>query len=225
MPRRTRLLGAVGHGAHGPARPVGALRQPAARRRPAEEPAVLRRPDRELEPDALVAREQRQEPVRRRRPDDLELARGLEGAERRHEVAVHRLEQPAEPGQALAPVRDQRQEMAVARLGERGRRLVAGGEPLLEEGLHLAHEHRARELVGQDRREADGDGSRGRLVAQLPERLQQGQVGVERRLADPVTAVRPPPMVQHVGQVAVQRQHEVHRGSGHRAAEYASARR
>src|SRR2546425_3478057 len=34
----------------------------------------------------------------------------------------------------------------------------------------------------------------------------QGEVAVERRFAQPVAAVRPPPVIQHVRQMAVQRE-------------------
>ena len=54
-----------------------------------------------------------------------------------------------------------------------------------------------------------GDPTRRSSAAQ---RLEQRQVGVERRLAEPVAAVRPAPVIEHVRQVAVQREDEVHRG-------------
>ena len=209
----------------GAARAVGAFRQPAARRCAAEEPAMLGGADRELEPDALVARQQRQEAVRRGRADDLELPRRFEGAESGHQVAVHRLEQAPQPGEALPPVRHQRQQVRVGRLGERRRRLVTGGEALLEERLHLPDERRTGELVREHGREPDRHGGGRGLVAELSEDLQQRQVGVERRLADPIAAVRPSAVVEDVRQVAVQRQDEVHARSGHGAVVRASARR
>ncbi len=58
-----------------PPRPIGAFRQPDTLRRPAEEAAVLGPTDRELEPDALVAGEQREESMGRGGGDDLEPAR------------------------------------------------------------------------------------------------------------------------------------------------------
>src|SRR5467141_2163355 len=56
------------------ARPIRALRQPASRRRGAEQAAVFLATHRQLQPDALVAGEERQIAVRGRRPDALEAA-------------------------------------------------------------------------------------------------------------------------------------------------------
>ena len=83
MPRRIPQRGARGPGLPWTARAVGAFGQPAALRGRARTAGGARRAHRELEADALVAREQRQEAVRGGRADDLEPARRLEGAERR----------------------------------------------------------------------------------------------------------------------------------------------
>ncbi len=198
-------------------RPVGAFGEPAALGGATEQPAVLGRADRELEPDALVAREQREEAVRGGAADDLQAARRLERAEGGDQIAVDLVEQPAEPEQAGPPILDQGEQVLLTGLGKRRRRLAAGREPLVEERLHLAHEDRARELVGEHGREADRHRPRRVLRLQPQERFQERQVGVGRGLADPIASVGPPPVVQHVGQVAVQREDEVHRLSGHRA--------
>ena len=198
MPRRIAAPGRGGPGRPRTARPVGALRQPAAGGRAAEQAAVLRGADGELQPDALVAREQRQEAVGRGRADDLDPAGRLERAERGDEIAVDGVEQRAEPA-AAAPARTPPAAAgALAGLGERRGRLGAGREPLVEERLHLADERRAGELVGEHRREADRHRGRRLLVAEPAERLEQRQVGVERGLADPVASVRPAPVVEHV---------------------------
>jgi len=57
---------------------IRALRHPTSGRRPSEEPLMLGRADVQLEADALVPREQRQETVRRRRRDDFDDAACLE---------------------------------------------------------------------------------------------------------------------------------------------------
>src|SRR2546430_1162223 len=85
-PRST--SGPVTRHSFSPARPMGALRAPAAHGIAAEQARVLVPPHDELQPDALVAGEQREITVRRRRADDLEPARVLEAAERRHQVVV-----------------------------------------------------------------------------------------------------------------------------------------
>jgi hypothetical protein len=198
---------------------TGALRQPAPLRRPAEQPAMLRSADGELEPDALVAREERQEPVGRGRADDLDPARRLEGAERADQIAVDVVEQLPQPAEPFPPEGHLREQVRLTGLGQRGRRRVTRRQPLLEEGVHLAHEHGARELIGQHRREPDGHRSRGLLGAQGAQGFEQRQVGVDRRLADPVAPVRPAAVVQHVGEMTVEREHEVHWRSVHRAPE------
>ena len=127
------------------------------------------------------------------------------------------VEQLAQPDQSLPPEFHQRQQVTVAGRCQRGGRLVAGLDALVEKSLHFGDEDRTGQLIGENRGEADGD-RRGHVVRrQAAERFQQRQVGVERRLADPVAAMGPAPMVQHVGQVAVQREDEVRRTGTHRA--------
>src|SRR5438128_4336109 len=70
------------------ARAIRALRQPAALRRDPEQTTVLVLAHRQLQPDALVAAEERQVPVRGRGPDDLEAALLLETAEGGYQVLV-----------------------------------------------------------------------------------------------------------------------------------------
>jgi hypothetical protein len=116
--------------------------------------------------------------------------------------------------------------MAVTGLSQRFRSLVARLEALLEERLHLGDEDRVGELVGEDRRESNGDGRRNIVRRQASKNLQQRQVGVERCLTQPVASMGPASMVQHVRKVAVQGEDEVHRAVRHWAAvERATARR
>ena len=56
------------------------------------------------------------------------------------------------------------------------------------------------------------------LLLEVVEDRDQRQVAVERRLADPVGAVRPAAMMQHPGQVAVQREDKPERHAVRRAA-------
>ncbi len=146
--------------------PVGALRQPAADGSPPEQPAMFGQPDRELKPDALVPGQQRQKGMGRRGADDLESARRFEGAEGADEIPAQLLEQAAKPEQAGSPEAHQRQQVAVPARGQRIRGLVAGGEPLLEERVHLGGERRARQLVREHGGEADRHRSRHAVVGE-----------------------------------------------------------
>ena len=98
---------------------------------------------------------------------------------------------------------------------------------MVEEGFELLCECRARELVREHRREADRH-RRARVVGggrELLQLLEQGEVAIERRFAQPVAAVRPPPVIQHVRQMAVQREDEIHRSRGQPAGERAASAR
>src|SRR6185295_17174474 len=68
------------------------------------------------------------------------------------------------------------------------------------------------ELIREDRRDAERDRGRDLFFFELLERLDQGQVAVERALAEPHAAVRPAPVVQHVREVAVQGENKIHHG-------------
>src|SRR2546429_2724767 len=70
-------------------RAIRALRQPAALRRDPEQTTVLVLAHRQLQPDALVAGEERQVPVRGRGPDDLEAPPLLGTAEGGYQALVH----------------------------------------------------------------------------------------------------------------------------------------
>ncbi len=189
---------------------VGAFGQPAAAGRPAKEAFVLVEAHFELQLDALVPRQQRQETVGRRRAHQLDPPRFLQLPERTHYVAVNRAPQRAEPGDPVLPERGYRLQFAVTRRVERARGFGASGEPLVEVILHLRLEDGRRKLVGQDGRHADGHRGGNAIGPEGAEHFQQWQVGIERALGDPVAAVRPAAVVQHVGQVTVQCQDEVH---------------
>jgi hypothetical protein len=171
---------------------------------------VLAPTDIELELDALVAREQRQKPVRRRGPDDLDPATRLEVAEYGNDVAVDRPEERAQAREALAPVVDERNEMRVAGLLERRRRFVAVVEALLEVQLELSAKRVARQLIREHGREPDGHGRGDAFRIERPERLDEREIRIDRRLGDPVAAVRPASVIQDVREVAMEREDEVH---------------
>src|SRR6266705_2788105 len=200
------------------ARPIGALRQPATRRGRAEQATVFLPAHRQLQPDAFVAAQERQVAVRRRRSDDLEASLLLEAAERRDQVPVDRPEQRLQAIEARPPEFHERQQGGVAARRQRRRSLVARGQALGEERVHLARERGARQLVREHRRESDRHGRRRAFGGELREPLQQRERGVERGFTQPVAAVRPAAMIEDVREVTVEREYEVH----HRTA---SARR
>ena len=201
----------VDAGAPPDARSIGALRQPATHRIAAEQAPVLVPSHHQLQSDALVTGEQREIAVRRRRADDLQLSAVLEATEGGQDVRVHRVKQASEAAKPGLPELHQGQERAVTRRGERGRRLFARGLTLVEEGLELLREGGTRELVRQHGREADRH-RRGRaLEGQALQLLEQRKVGIDGGFAQPVAAVRPPSVMQHVRQMTVQRENEIHR--------------
>ncbi len=186
---------------------------------------MLRGSDGKLQPNALVACQQREKAVRGGGADDLEASRGLERAEGADEVTAGLVESAPEPEKPLAPELRERQQPAVTGRAQRGRRFGAGREALVEERLHLLHELGARQLVGQHRRDADRHRRRHGLGAELLQDLEERKVGVERRLAEPVASVRPPPVIEDVGQVTMECENEVRSGTRHRPVpDHASAR-
>jgi hypothetical protein len=190
----------------------------------AEQAPVLGDPDGELEPDALVPRQQRKKPVGGGGAEDLDSSPRFLLPEGADEVAPRGAEEIAHPGEAIAPEAHQREEPRLLG-GEIGRRLVAGFEALGQEGFQLLHEDGAGELVREDRREADGHRRGDPLLLERLERLEQREVGVERGFAQPVASVGPPPVVQHPRQMAVQHEDEVHLGSGQARGPRATTRR
>ena len=188
------------------ARAIGAFRQPASRGRDAEQAPVLVLAHRELQPDAFVPAEEREVAVRGGGPDDLETTLLLEPAKGGDEICVDSPEQLPQAIESRPPEFHQR--------AERRRGFVAGSQTLAEELLHLAGEGGARQLVRQHRRESDRHGGRRLLGGQLLEPLQQGEIRVERGLAQPVAAVGPAAVIEDVREVTVERENELHRVPG-----------
>jgi hypothetical protein len=148
--------------------------------------------------------------VRGCRPDDLQPAIGLQGAECADDVLTYTVEQLPEPKDPGSPELHQWQQIAVPRLRQRLRRLVARGEPLIEEPLHFGYEERAGELIGEDGRKADRDGGRNIVRSEATKGLEQRQIGVECSLTQPVASMGPASMVEYVRQVTVQGKNEIH---------------
>ena len=208
------------------ARAIGALRQPAAHRRDSEQAPVLLLAHGELQPDAFVPTEERQVAVRRRGSDDLETTLLLQAAKGGDEICVDSPEQRLQATEPRPPEVHERHERRLAGGPERRRCFVAGGQALGEERLHFAGEGGTRQLVREHRREADRQGGRGPLGGQLLEPLQEREIRVQRRLAQPVAAVGPAAVIEDVRQVTVEREDELHRVPGQVDADRtASARR
>src|SRR6266516_153331 len=87
-------------------------------------------------------------------------------------------------------------------------------EAALHVGLELAHERGMGELIREHRRDAECDRRRDVLALERLQRFDQGEIAVQRSLAQPYAAVRPAAVVQDVRKVTVQRENEIHRGRG-----------
>src|SRR5688572_18498971 len=87
---------------------------------------------------------------------------------------------------------------------------VARFESLLKELSQLALENRTRQLIRQNRRDADSNRRGDFLLRECLEGIDQRQVSIDCRFRDPVAAVRPATVIQHVGQVTVKRENEIH---------------
>ena len=83
-------------------------------------------------------------------------------------------------------------------------------EAVRDEVFQLGHKGGRRELIGQHRGDSDRDRGRHLVAGQRVELFQQRQVRVDRGFAQPVAAVRPPSVVQHPRQVAMERQNKIH---------------
>ena len=96
----------------------------------------------------------------------------------------------------------------VARLLEAVDVLRGFGGPLGGVGDEVLDDQRIGELLGQDRRDADGQPERHALFAQVVERVQQRDIGLGDRLVHPLLAVRPHPRLPGVREMAVQHERE-----------------
>ncbi len=113
--------------------------------------------------------------------------------------------------------------MRIAGAAERLGRGVTCLDPLVEEVLDFGAKERVRELVGQHGRDAERHGRMDAIALECLQRLDEWQVGIQRRLGEPVGAMRPPPVVEHPWEVAVQGQHEVEAHEWASTARYTAA--
>ena len=160
-----------------------------------------------------VAVEQWEEGVRRRRGDDLEPARVLQLAERRHDVAI-----VAAPGvaQAVEAAAIHLGQAMVLGLGLGALQLLLGEQDQIVEVVGVAH---LEQVVGEHRDERRRQRNRaavGDVVRlQTLEHLQERQVGTRDGLVKPLLLHhRGILRVANEGKVGVQNQREVSGGHG-----------
>jgi hypothetical protein len=140
---------------------------------------------------------------------DLDLAAILEPAETLDEVPVEALMKVVVEGAIpVAPIESQGQERIS---GFSERILVTVGDINFhpQVSIEAPQECRVFELGHEDRRKTDVDPGRSAFIGQALEHPEKRKVGFSRRLVKPVHAMRPAPMVQDVGDVAVENEREV----------------
>ena len=155
-------------------RPVGALREPDATRRPAKVAAVRLDGGAELEPDRFVAPEQRQVAVRGRAGDDLDVPGAPELGEGAGDVAADPAVHFPHPLVEFLPERGEPEDLLLARAPELLARIHAGAPHVLVVKRQFLLELGRGELLGEHGREVDrplgGDAVGDQPVGRLEER-------------------------------------------------------
>ena len=205
----------VAPGRRGPlvARPIRALREPDAAGRLAEVAAVRFDGGAELEVDRLVAAEEREVAVGRGTGDHLDVAAALELGEGAGDVAADPAMHLPHALVELFPKRREPHDLLVPAGLEVCTRFHTGAPNVLVVKREFLLKLRRGELLRQDRREVDRPLGRDAVGDEAVGRLEQREVALERGLAEPVAAVRPPAVIQHHREVGVQDQRE---GRAHR---------
>ena len=134
-------------------------------------------------------------------------------AEGRNEVAVDPSEQPGQPSQPASPKLGDWREGLLPRLPEIRNCLVTGLQTLSKKVVEVAAEGRVRQLRGQNRSDPEIDRARDRLSFESVQHLEDRKVGIDRRLADPIGPVGPSPVIEHVRQMAVEGENQIHGAS------------
>lgn len=182
-------------------RRVGALGQPEAAAPLAcaglLQPRALRGdPGLDLQPHARVGRQQRQHRVRRRRGPGGVADEGVQ-----QPAGALQLARPRERALVVAggPLQLGRPVVVAARPAAVGVEPVSDPADVAQEGGEAVDHARRRELVGEHRRQREGD-----LLAARVEQLQQRQVAGRERLPQPLLAERPGAVALDVGHVRVE---------------------
>ena len=89
-------------------------------------------------------------------------------------------------------------------------RRVARLQPLRDERVQLTRERGIAELRGDDRGDAERHGGVDAFVTEAIQDVDQREIRFGRGLHEPVAAVRPASVLEHVRQMGVQDQDEVH---------------
>ena len=191
-------------------RAIRTFRHPKSNRTLAEQSLMLGVPHSELEPNALIAAEQWKKTMRRGGRDELESPILLKFLERTDDVSVERIVKLEESAESLAPVAHDRNEMRVVTVRHLGFSFVTGLESLRKKLSQLALENRTHQLIGEDRRDADSNRRCDFLFGERLKRVDQRQVRIDRSFCDPIAAVWPATVIEHVRQVTVKRENEIH---------------
>ena len=177
------------------------------RARASEVPPVRREADVELAFRRRVGREERKEAVGRGAGDRFDLPFVGHPGEGGDEVAVERVEErerllvvrPPRPGEELGPVAVPRELARVAR---------GGGEPVADVSAEPARETGVAQLLAEDRCQADRRLPRDPVRVERPDGRDEREVGLGRRLVEPVGAMGPDAVSEDGGDVAVEDEDE-----------------
>jgi len=137
--------------------------------------------------------------------DDLDGSDVLEAAERADQVAAVAITEVAESfAEHGLPVPGDAGPVMVA-FPRKDLGVVAGRLDFrLEPGVEFVEKRLAGELLGEDRRDADGDAESEPLVENRLDAADQGEVAFRGGLAEPLGPVGPPSMGEDVGEVRVE---------------------
>src|SRR5690606_2147149 len=188
---------------------IRGLRQPDPARLTAEEAPGALDTESDLGTDHLVGAEEREVAVRRGAGDDLDRALVLESAECTDDVPVVAF------AEVMEPLREDDRPVAgdVAAVGapfpSEDLRVVASGlDPLLEPAFEFVLERFTRELLAEDRGDAERDPGPEPFLEEPLDPADQGEVAFRRRLVQPFGPVRPAAVREDVGEMGVQNEGE-----------------
>jgi hypothetical protein len=190
-----------------PRGPGGALGHPEPARAPPEVAPVRREADVELPLGRRVGGEEREKAVGGGGGDRLDLSFSRHPGEGGDEVPAQGVEErenplvvcPPRPGEKLGPV-------AVS--GELARVARGRHEPVADVLPEPAREAGVPQLLAEDRRQADRRLPRDPVLVERSHGRQEREVGLGRRLVEPVGAVRPDAVSEDGGNVAVEDEDE-----------------
>jgi hypothetical protein len=129
----------------------------------------------------------------------------LQGAEGTEQIAAESvLERREHPRVPVVIEASQIAKCLIARPLEAVHILRGLGGPFGGVGNEVLDDQRVSELLGQDRRDADGQSEWHALLAQVVKRIEQRDIGLGNGLMDPLLAVRPHPCLSGIREMAMQ---------------------